>query len=217
MWYLITQTATFILVAGAIGLWLGWYLGKLSRDPELNHLHNRLRTHGDAENSARDRAQAAEARLAELSGQIAERENAERELAQRVEQLEEQAEVCAVNLRDCQAARNDLEAEAARLQEALRGRKSREAPATAEPLAEPSGEGPGTLPPANGEPDDLRKIKGIGPRIAALLNDMGITQYRQLADLTPAGVAEIDERLRFRGRIVREKWVEQARELTRAD
>jgi predicted flap endonuclease-1-like 5' DNA nuclease len=215
MWYLITQTAIFILVAGAVGLWLGWYLGKLSRDPELNHLHNRLRAHGNAEDSAEQRARAAEARLAELSGRLAERENADRELAQRVEQLEEQAEVCAVNLRDCQAARSELESEAARMQEALRQRDNSPLATAKEPVANASpADRPETLPEASGEADDLRRIKGIGPRIAALLNDMGITRYRQLADLTPEGVAEIDERLKFRGRIVREKWVEQARELT---
>jgi len=61
--------------------------------------------------------------------------------------------------------------------------------------------------------DDLLKIKGIGPKIAALLNALGITAYAQIAAWTPADIALIEDKIEFRGRVTREKWIEQARDL----
>jgi predicted flap endonuclease-1-like 5' DNA nuclease len=211
MWYLIAQTAVFILVAGLIGIWLGWYLGKLAREPEIDHLNNRLRSHRRDEGAATDRATEAERRSAELTGRLAEQESANRELAERIEQLEEQLRVCTVNQHDCQAARSDLESETARLQDALRRLSPRpEAAADLQPASAP--------PAGDPEPaDDLKKIKGIGPRIAGLLEELGITRYRQIAELDAEAIARINDRLRFRGRIEREQWVEQARRLVGGD
>ncbi|MEJ2575689.1 MAG: hypothetical protein P8106_03120 [Gammaproteobacteria bacterium] len=203
MWYLISKTALFILIAGLIGLWLGWYLGKLARDPEVDQLHNRLRAHRKAEAAETARAVQAEQRAVGLSGELAEREATDRELAERLERLEQQAGVCAANLKDCQAARRALEAEAARLQDELGQRATGGGGSSA----------PADWPAADGDPDDLQRIKGVGPRIATLLNELGIYQYRQLAALTPEAIADIDAKLRFRGRIERERWVEQARAL----
>src|SRR5687768_16047543 len=36
------------------------------------------------------------------------------------------------------------------------------------------------LPGASGPPDDLQRLKGVGPKFAALLNDLGITRFEQL-------------------------------------
>ena len=61
--------------------------------------------------------------------------------------------------------------------------------------------------------DGLRRIKGIGPSIERQLKDLGVKSVRDLAALDEAGIARIDEALDFKGRVSRERWVEQAREL----
>ncbi len=69
------------------------------------------------------------------------------------------------------------------------------------------------VPVSSGESDDLTRINGIGPVLKDKLNALGITTFAQIADLTPDGVAEIDEQLNFKGRIEREEWIEQAKKL----
>jgi len=62
--------------------------------------------------------------------------------------------------------------------------------------------------------DDLKKIKGIGPSLETLLNQLGIYQFRQLATLTSSEVAWVDEHIEsFKGRIYRDDWVGQAKQL----
>ncbi len=61
--------------------------------------------------------------------------------------------------------------------------------------------------------DDLTQISGIGPVIAKKLEDLGITTLKQIASLKPKRVAELDEELNSKGRIEREEWIEQAKEL----
>lgn len=69
-----------------------------------------------------------------------------------------------------------------------------------------------------GPPDDLQRLKGVGPKLAAQLNAAGITRYGQLARLTPNEVAMLDERMgAFNGRIARDRLVEQACYLERGD
>ena len=66
--------------------------------------------------------------------------------------------------------------------------------------------------------DDLCMIKGVGPKLAEALHDLGFTSYEQLAHLTPTEVDRLDDRLgTFRGRIARDRIVEQAAYLARGD
>ena len=65
-------------------------------------------------------------------------------------------------------------------------------------------------PPAG--PDDLTRIKGIGKKIAGMLNDRGVTTYAQIAAWSDADIDRIQHELRFPGRVRRDKWVERARE-----
>lgn len=62
-------------------------------------------------------------------------------------------------------------------------------------------------------PDDLERIRGIGPVLKQRLNGLGITTFAQIATFTDAELARIDEVLDFKGRIAREGWVEQAKAL----
>ncbi len=65
--------------------------------------------------------------------------------------------------------------------------------------------------PRTGGADDLKMIKGIGPKLEKTLNDMGYYHYDQIAGWTAAETAWIDQNLAgFRGRASRDEWVRQA-------
>lgn len=60
--------------------------------------------------------------------------------------------------------------------------------------------------------DDLKKIKGIGPALEKLLNDMGVYHYDQVANWSAAEIAWVDDNLlKFKGRVSRDDWVAQAK------
>ena len=63
--------------------------------------------------------------------------------------------------------------------------------------------------------DDLKKLSGVGPALEKKLIEAGVTSFAQIAAWTEADVAEFDEKLSFKGRIEREGWVEQAKELAK--
>ncbi|MBO9623623.1 MAG: hypothetical protein J7500_13020 [Sphingomonas sp.] len=72
------------------------------------------------------------------------------------------------------------------------------------------------IPAAVGAPDDLQRVKGIGPKLDALLQTLGIRRFDQIAAWGPAEVAKVDAHLgAFRGRIDRDDWIEQAKLLAR--
>jgi predicted flap endonuclease-1-like 5' DNA nuclease len=74
------------------------------------------------------------------------------------------------------------------------------------------------LPGASGPPDDLVLLKGVGPKFAELLNQRGIIKFSQIAHLTPDELARLDPTLgAFRGRIARDRIIEQADYLARGD
>lgn len=64
-----------------------------------------------------------------------------------------------------------------------------------------------------GRPDDLTRIKGVGPRIESLLNALGVFHFWQIATLDETDAAAVDARLNLRGRVARDAWVAQARRL----
>ncbi|MEO0495557.1 MAG: hypothetical protein AAF081_19290 [Actinomycetota bacterium] len=63
------------------------------------------------------------------------------------------------------------------------------------------------------EPDDLKVVKGIGPKLEALLHELGIVTYEQVAAFPADYIARLDNYLAFVGRIERDDWVGQAAEL----
>lgn len=74
------------------------------------------------------------------------------------------------------------------------------------------------LPGAAGPPDDLLQLKGVGPKLATLLNERGISRFDQIAKLSEGQVEVIDASLgAFRGRFERDRIVEQADYLARGD
>jgi predicted flap endonuclease-1-like 5' DNA nuclease len=74
------------------------------------------------------------------------------------------------------------------------------------------------LPGASGPPDDLTKLKGVGPKFARLLNDLGITRFDQIARLSDGDIDRLDQHLgAFRGRLERDQVPLQADYLARGD
>ena len=67
--------------------------------------------------------------------------------------------------------------------------------------------------PAVRKPDDLTRIRGIGPAIERKLHARGVTTFQQIADLTGEELSALDDALDFRGRIERDEWVAQAQKL----
>ena len=70
------------------------------------------------------------------------------------------------------------------------------------------------LEPREGKKDNLQLIKGIGKVSENLLNDIGIYHFEQIANLTKEEVKWLDNSMAFPGRIEREEWVKQAKELS---
>ena len=69
--------------------------------------------------------------------------------------------------------------------------------------------------PTDGAPDDLKVIKGIGPKFEGDLNSKGIYYYRQIANWTGADVEMVEGIIdSIPGRIERDEWVKQAKKLS---
>lgn len=68
-------------------------------------------------------------------------------------------------------------------------------------------------PKAEAVADDVSLISGVGPVLKDKLAEAGITSLKQIATLKKKDVAKLDEDLSLGGRIEREEWVAQAKEL----
>ncbi|MFO7758429.1 MAG: NADH:ubiquinone oxidoreductase [Roseovarius sp.] len=72
----------------------------------------------------------------------------------------------------------------------------------------------GLSAPRGGQPDDLKQIKGVGPKLEQACHNLGYYHFDQIAAWTPDEVAWVDENLvGFKGRVSRDNWVEQAKTL----
>lgn len=100
--------------------------------------------------------------------------------------------------------------------------------AAAEPTPAPAAKAPATEAPASsgestpeflsaareGGPDDLKQIKGVGPKLEKTLHEMGIYHFDQIASWGPKEQAWMDDNLAgFKGRATRDNWVPQAKTL----
>tara|TARA_Y100000815_G_scaffold271290_1_gene297562 strand:+ start:214 stop:858 length:645 start_codon:yes stop_codon:yes gene_type:complete len=61
--------------------------------------------------------------------------------------------------------------------------------------------------------DDLKKLSGVGPALEKKLHEAGVTSFAQIAAWSDADAEEFGEKLNFKGRIEREGWIDQAKEL----
>ncbi|MEL7257902.1 MAG: hypothetical protein AAFN80_08660, partial [Pseudomonadota bacterium] len=75
----------------------------------------------------------------------------------------------------------------------------------------------GTRPEAlkaarGGKADNLKEIKGIGPKLEKILNEMGFYHFDQIAGWNPSEVAWVNANLTgFKGRVTRDDWIAQAK------
>ena len=102
--------------------------------------------------------------------------------------------------------------------------------AAAKPAAKPAKKAKAEAAPAKAAPkkaapkkaakadaavDDLKQLSGVGPALEKKLNAAGVTSFAQIAAWTKADVADMDEKLSFKGRIEREGWIAQAKKLAK--
>ena len=66
-----------------------------------------------------------------------------------------------------------------------------------------------------GAADDLKLISGVGPVLEAKLNGLGITKWSQVATFSDEDIAKVEDSLSFKGRVVRDNWLQQADVLAR--
>lgn len=72
---------------------------------------------------------------------------------------------------------------------------------------------PAGQPASAAKADDLKKIKGIGPKLEQVLQENGVSRFAQIATWSGDDVAKFDESLGLDGRIGRDDWVGQAKKL----
>ncbi len=99
----------------------------------------------------------------------------------------------------------------------------RAAPKTAPPVSAASQPGTrvavaakpqGLTAARGGVADDLKRVKGIGPKLEQLCHSLGFYHLDQIANWTAAEIAWVDDNLEgFKGRVTRDNWVAQARDL----
>jgi len=167
-------------------------------------------------------AEAAEAERAAAEQAAAEAAEAERAAAEQAAAEAAEAERAAAEQAAAEAAeaeRTATEQAAAERAEAERAAAEQAAAAATESVAEEAGARPETLDgPRGGVADDLKKIKGIGPKLEKTVNSLGFWHFDQVAAWTAEEVAWVDATLEGinKGRATRDGWVSQAVELAAA-
>ena len=192
-----------------VGVGLTWYLLERYRRDEtqereanfnskLAMLHEELRQSDAALGETKDRLialqmehRATESRARPLEAELAQ---AKRAAEQAIEQEMKQRQLVAD------------------LQDRLAGTK----PSAKAPSAEPAPVTPAASAKPAAKADDLTAIRGIGKVIEKKLHELGIRSFGQIAALTPDEVKRVNDAIEFPGRVEREHWIEQARELGRA-
>ncbi len=85
-------------------------------------------------------------------------------------------------------------------------------------LAADTNAAPAAAPAPAADGDDLTRLKGVGPKLATRLNELGITRFAQLAALDEPAARALDAQLgSFQGRMTRDRWIEQAGFLASGD
>lgn len=202
--FLMTEMIGLIILAALLGLFVGWLIwGRrgdvASSSAEAEELRAQLDACGKARDDQGARIRALEAQLGEAADLRA-------------------------DLEACNAARAALEASATAMPAASVPDATVDAAGHGDAgnrdydgdgIVEGKDEGtkPATLSEARaGGADDLKRIKGIGPKMEQLCNRLGFFHFDQIASWTDQEVAWVDANLEgFRGRVTRDDWVSQAK------
>lgn len=190
------EIVVFMVIATLIGLAIGWILGRwVQRSTIAGDFEGRI-------NAEKSRADRAEKSAADSRKEI---EKAQLELKAeqgRFAEMEGTADAGRADAADLEA----IPSEAVK-------RGGEEPPTRDEGLARMSeiaartaGDGP--IPD-----DDLKKVHGIGPKMERTLKDLGLTSFRQIANLQPDDIVFVTAALgAFKGRIERDDWMSSAAE-----
>lgn len=90
--------------------------------------------------------------------------------------------------------------------------KAKTPKAEAPVAAAPAGKKPRTMSaPRKAGADDLKMLKGVGPKLEQTLNALGFYHFDQIAKWTAEEIEWVDDNLKFKGRIERDGWVDQAK------
>lgn len=202
MGYLSAEIFVFLLVAFLLGLVLGWWIWA-----------NR--------NSGR---------VAELQQDLATTQKALTDCQAARQRIEREDSAARTKLTNATNRIAQLEAELAKAQTAASTPAPAPEPEPVKPMGLVSGvpaadeavkaklaASPFLDKPA-GIPDDLMLIKGIGPKLGALLHTLGVYHFFQIAGWSEADVAKVDAEMKnFKGRITRDNWIDQAGLLAAGD
>lgn len=108
-------------------------------------------------------------------------------------------------------------AEPAKAKPAPKAKPKPKAKSKPAPVAADAGEGtkPVMLTAArDGGPDDLKQIKGVGPKLEGMLHEMGVYHFDQVGSWGASEVSWMDNNLKgFKGRVSRDEWIDQAKVL----
>ena len=168
----------------------------------------------EAERLAAESAARAEAeRRAAEAATKAEAERRAAEVAAKADSQRRAAEAAAKAEAERRAAQAAAKAEADRLatEAAARVEAEREAAAKSLVAVAPPGMERLMLAAPNGAADNLKLIKGVGPKNEQVLNGLGIYHFHQIADWSPEHAVWIGHHMAFPGRVERENWIAQAK------
>ena len=231
--FLMGEIWLLLLLAALLGLFAGWLIwGR--RAPEDAGEADRLRAALEACNAkGRDHT----ARITALEGDLSAAKAAASESAAKAERAmaanaaasasaaavaaQAAPKVVASNGQAPSAAATPAQAKAAKASSAApaskpdSGKAASAASDAAKETAPKAADKPKGLTKARGgKPDDLKLIKGVGPKLEALCNKLGFYHFDQIASWTEKEIAWVDDNLEgFKGRVTREDWVQQARDL----
>ncbi len=199
MTYLLFQMALYMLATLLLGFVLGWYIwGNLFEDGNV------LGKLGFASGGASDGSGESD-KLAKL------REENSR-LQEELSRMNASRAGLENDLDSCQTARSALQAQLSQLQTGSAVKKS--APETSSVVSLVGTKPTGLSGPRAGKADDLKQIKGIGPKLEKMLHGMGFYHFDQIAGWGQSELAWVDENLEgFKGRASRDEWIKQARKL----
>lgn len=200
--FLITEIVILLAIAALLGLFIGWLIwGRASNvsvdTSEADGLRAALAECKSRGDEARLRAARVEAELADVKARAA------------TASVAAEAKAAA----PAPAALMSAPAPAAEPAPAA------PAPEARAPSAPASGKGTkpkGLTEARGGKADDLKLIKGVGPALEKLCHKLGYFHFDQIAAWTATEIEWVDDNLEgFKGRVTRDEWVAQARDLAK--
>lgn len=193
--FLLSEIWGLLLLASLFGVLVGWIIW--GRRPEVA-------VDTSAADRLRDDLAACNAKGSDLAARLAAAERAQADAEARAK------EAAARAIANEASATVSAAASAATAPAPMAAMAAPVMAATSEPKGKPKG----LTAARGGKADDLKQISGIGPKLEILCNTLGFYHFDQIAAWTKTEIAWVDENLEgFKGRVTRDEWVAQAKDL----